>query len=192
MSSSNNGFREIQTISFFEPRDFDADEVQPGVYVGSVDAADNCEELKKRKISHIVTVSGEYPPKFPNDFEYVVVRVEDFSGQNLLSTFEYCIEFIRNAKKNDGNVLIHCAAGVSRSVTITIAYLMKEHSMTFMDAWSHVKQRRAWACPNGGFQEQLRLFERAGCKFNSHLMESSRPKPEVQRWTKGQKTVVEY
>jgi hypothetical protein len=51
---------------------------------------------------------------------------------------------------------------MSRSVTLAIAYLMSEHggSMTLIDAFQAVKERRKVASPNPGFMAQLVAYER--------------------------------
>lgn len=41
--------------------------------------------------------------------------------------------------KQNRKVLIHCAAGVSRSASFTIAYLMKEYKMNYHKAHKYVK-----------------------------------------------------
>ena len=61
-------------------------------------------------------------------------------GQNLFSHFPSCISFIESAAKSGGNVLVHCYAGVSRSSTIVIAYLMQTKQMTFDTAFAFVKR----------------------------------------------------
>lgn len=50
---------------------------------------------------------------------------------------------------------MHCAAGVSRSVSIVTAYLMSEYNMSFNEALGHVRTNRIGAYPNPNFQEQL-------------------------------------
>lgn len=51
--------------------------------------------------------------------------------------------------------MVHCFAGVSRSATIVIAFLMQECGMSLKDAYNHVKQKRYFIHPNDGFKRQL-------------------------------------
>lgn len=50
-------------------------------------------------------------------------------------------------------------AGMSRSATIVIAYLMKTRGMSFQDALALVKARRPIVRPNEKFVKQLKDFE---------------------------------
>jgi len=51
-----------------------------------------------------------------------------------------------------GGVLVHCAAGVSRSSSNVIAYLMRrKKNMSFNEAFNFVKKRRPVICPNYRF-----------------------------------------
>lgn len=55
-------------------------------------------------------------------------------------------------------VLVHCEAGISRSATTVIAYLVKHHGMSLLEAYQHTKERRRIINPNTGFLNQLRIF----------------------------------
>ena len=66
-----------------------------------------------------------------------------------------------NSNNNNNNkVLVHCQAGVSRSATIVIAYLMKTCNMNFEQSLSFVKLQRSVIDPNNGFRRQLMQFEK--------------------------------
>ena len=56
-------------------------------------------------------------------------------------------------------MLVHCQAGVSRSATITVAYIMLHSRMTMMDAFKYVKSCRSIVAPNFNFMGQLQDFE---------------------------------
>ena len=71
---------------------------------------------------------------------------------NISKHFNDCIQFIRTALEMGGRVLVHCFAGVSRSATCGIAYLMRDHGWTFLDGLNFVRRRRPIVFPNFGFQ----------------------------------------
>lgn len=56
------------------------------------------------------------------------------------------------------NVLVHCAGGVSRSASISIAYLMQSKRMSFQDAYLAVKKKRKCVKPNQNFVKQLKSY----------------------------------
>ena len=67
------------------------------------------------------------------------------------------------------SVLVHCAAGQSRSSTVVIAYLLtfsdsglKDSFRTFSKALRFAVSKRPMVRPNEGFQRQLKSFEEAG------------------------------
>ena len=57
-------------------------------------------------------------------------------------------------------VLVHCLAGISRSVTVTVAYLMARHAMSLNQAYDHVKRCKPNISPNFTFMGQLLDFEK--------------------------------
>lgn len=72
----------------------------------------------------------------------------------------------------DGVVLVHCNAGVSRAAAIVIGFLMNSERLSFARAFSVVKNARPAACPNPGFMEQLHKYQeqivKANGSINSH------------------------
>mmetsp|Transcript_51538 Transcript_51538/g.120919 ORF Transcript_51538/g.120919 Transcript_51538/m.120919 type:complete len:85 (+) Transcript_51538:1-255(+) len=56
---------------------------------------------------------------------------------------------------SDGACLIHCSAGVSRSSSVVISYLMRRRGMSLREAYDTVKAARPQIAPNPGFWSQL-------------------------------------
>jgi atypical dual specificity phosphatase len=60
----------------------------------------------------------------------------------------------------ENRVLVHCFAGMSRSATIVIAYLLATTPMTVGEATEFVRSKRSVIRPNYGFIEQLEQYEK--------------------------------
>ncbi|AEE74344.1 MAPK phosphatase 2 [Arabidopsis thaliana] len=129
----------------------DLSEIQQGLFIGSVAEANNKDFLKSSNITHVLTVAVALAPPYPDDFVYKVIEVY----------FDECYSFIDQAIQSGGGVLVHCFMGMSRSVTIVVAYLMKKHGMGFSKAMELVRSRRHQAYPNPGFISQLQQFEKS-------------------------------
>lgn len=87
------------------------------------------------------------------------IKASDCASQDIQQYFQECIEFIHKARLNGGNVLVHCLAGVSRSTTIVIAYVMTVTELSWVDAMNAVRGARKVTNPNFGFQRQLQSYE---------------------------------
>ncbi|XP_065427082.1 dual specificity protein phosphatase 9 [Chrysemys picta bellii] len=57
------------------------------------------------------------------------------------------IAFIDEAVSQNCGILVHCLAGVSRSVTVTVAYLMQRLNLSLNDAYDLVKRKKADISP---------------------------------------------
>ena len=62
-------------------------------------------------------------------------------------------------KMSGGKVLVHCEAGISRSPTICMAYIMRTERRQLEEAFDIIKQRRELISPNFSFMGQLLQFE---------------------------------
>lgn len=89
--------------------------------------------------------------------EYHYIEINDDPTENIFQHFEAATDFIHQQK---GAVLVHCAAGVSRSSTICIAYLIRYGGFTVEQALVICKIARPVINPNDGFMEQLRKYEK--------------------------------
>lgn len=88
----------------------------------------------------------------PDPMKYCIIPICDYKDEPIETYFDECFRFIDDIK---GAVLVHCAAGVSRSATLVIAYLMTRKKMSFLEAHFFVKERRPIIRPNDGFMQKL-------------------------------------
>jgi hypothetical protein len=156
-------------------------EIDKNLYLGGLDCATNMQLLQHLNITHIVLAIGEMQPHFPKNFSYLPLHdAKDSPNFDFSVYFNECSNFIDSAKANGGSVLVHCRAGVSRSPTIMVAYMMKKHRMRYEEAMQVVTSKRSQTLPNNGFREQLmqyevKLFEMSPGDNFGFVNESPRP-----------------
>lgn len=135
--------------------------VLPFLFLGNERDAQDLELMQRLNIGYILNVTTHLPLYHYDlgHFNYKRLPATDSNKQNLRQYFEEAFEYIEDAQQAGQGLLIHCQAGVSRSATIVIAYLMKHSWMTMTDAYKFVKSRRPIISPNLNFMGQLLEFE---------------------------------
>ena len=66
---------------------------------------------------------------------------EDHENYDLSVHFDTAAKFIHQSRQHT-NILVHCMAGVSRSVTLVIAYMMKYLGMSYREARGILQSNR--------------------------------------------------
>lgn len=94
------------------------------MYIGNYSTSTNRDLLKKYGITHILTALSDFNPAYPDDFKYCHIESYDDLNENLVYKFPESNLFIKDAQDTGGRVYIHCMCGVSRSVSLAIAYLL--------------------------------------------------------------------
>lgn len=77
----------------------------------------------------------------PQHIEYLYIPAIDHESFDLSPFFETANELLVTETRRT-NVLVHCMAGVSRSASLVIAYLMKSRNIGFNEAFGLVKSKR--------------------------------------------------
>lgn len=130
------------------------------LYLTSLEEAENANFLLNKSITAVLTINNE-PCKIPVEIEKLggirklFINLGDNCTSQISDYFEEIIDFINENKC----VLVHCYAGVSRSATAVIAYMMKTHNMQLDQAMKFVGSKRHIICPNFSFMGQLKSYE---------------------------------
>uniref|UniRef100_A0A668S1Z5 Dual specificity protein phosphatase n=1 Tax=Oreochromis aureus TaxID=47969 RepID=A0A668S1Z5_OREAU len=137
-------------------------QILPYLYLGCAKDSTNLDVLSKYNIKYILNVTPNLPNMFEHegDFKYKQIPISDHWSQNLSQFFPEAISFIDEARSKKCGILVHCLAGISRSVTVTVAYLMQKLNLSLNDAYDFVKRKKSNISPNFNFMGQLLDFER--------------------------------
>uniref|UniRef100_A0A9J7WYC8 Dual specificity phosphatase 16 n=1 Tax=Cyprinus carpio carpio TaxID=630221 RepID=A0A9J7WYC8_CYPCA len=149
--------------------------ILPHLYLGCQRDVLNQELMQQNDIAYVLNASNTCPkPDFIPDSHFLRVPVNDSFCEKILPWLDRSVEFIEKAKASNASVLVHCLAGISRSATIAIAYIMKRMDMSLDEAYRFVKEKRPTISPNFNFLGQLLDFEK---KLKSASESPLKPRP---------------
>ncbi|XP_033997320.1 dual specificity protein phosphatase 8a isoform X1 [Trematomus bernacchii] len=135
--------------------------ILPHLYLGSQKDVLNKDLMAQNGITYVLNASNTCPkPDFISESNFMRIPVNDNYCEKLLPWLDKTNEFIDKAKVSNCRVIVHCLAGISRSATIAIAYIMKTMGLSSDDAYRFVKDRRPSISPNFNFLGQLLEFEK--------------------------------
>ncbi|XP_053548728.1 dual specificity protein phosphatase 5 [Bombina bombina] len=134
-------------------------EILPFLYLGSAYHASKCDFLANLHITALLNVSRKSSDYCIDQYNYKWIPVDDNHTADISSHFQEAIDFIDTVRRSGGRVLVHCEAGISRSPTICMAYLMKTKRIRLEEAFEYIKQRRSLISPNFSFMGQLLHYE---------------------------------
>lgn len=129
-----------------------------GLYLSGINPPSNYDMLSRNGIEAVLTVAAGTGLRYHSSISHEVIQADDVSYYDLSMYFEQTYRFIEKHRRFT-NVLVHCFAGVSRSVSIVIAYLMKKNGWKYLEAFEYVRARRSFINPNPGFRQQLQMYE---------------------------------
>ncbi|MCI4388915.1 hypothetical protein PGIGA_G00091530 [Pangasianodon gigas] len=135
--------------------------ILPHLYLGCQRDVLNMDLMQQNDIAYVLNASNTCPkPDFIPESHFLRVPVNDSFCEKILPWLDKSVEFIEKAKACNARVLVHCLAGISRSATIAIAYIMKRMDMSLDEAYRFVKEKRPTISPNFNFLGQLLDFEK--------------------------------
>ncbi|XP_044075601.1 dual specificity protein phosphatase 18 [Siniperca chuatsi] len=133
-------------------------QITPTLFLSGADGALNAALVSQKGITLIVNATLSHAcPAYPG-VEFVRVPVSDLPSARLGDHFDRVAERIHGNRA--GGTLVHCAAGMSRSPALVMAYLMRYRGVTLCQAHRWVQESRPYVRLNAGFWEQLLQYER--------------------------------
>uniref|UniRef100_A0A1L8E3D4 Putative dual specificity phosphatase n=1 Tax=Nyssomyia neivai TaxID=330878 RepID=A0A1L8E3D4_9DIPT len=134
--------------------------ILPSLYLCGANVA-RPDVLAELGVTLIINVAPELPdtplPEPPP--AYLRISILDKGENDIMKHFDEVTSRIETERLNGGTTLVHCVAGVSRSTSICLAYLVRFLRMTLRDAFLYVKATRPQIRPNVGFFRQLIAYE---------------------------------
>ncbi|CAE8706464.1 unnamed protein product [Polarella glacialis] len=117
------------------------------VFVGSEFGAANRDLLDGLGIRAVINVtagSGRVPNHFESsgDFEYLHFELFDQPGSDPSEAARGSCEALSRWGQEGRRTLVHCSAGLSRSVTLVLAWLMESKGLSLLDAVELVNEQR--------------------------------------------------
>ena len=157
------------------------------IYIGSVIDAQSLEVLQMQGITHILNVAYECDfdeSILKSDIVIKKIPLRDSSEQDLLSVMDETYNFINECIQEGGKILVHCFAGVSRSVSVVIGYLVmrkirnstnlnfesinNKDNEIYKKMYKKVSSIRQESMPNLGFCCQLMELEKR--ELQTHML----------------------
>jgi len=129
------------------------------IVLGGRDEANNKSMLESYGITHVLNSCKQLNNFFPESYTYLKICAMDNDSYRIVEDFDNASGFIQRVEKLRGRVLVHCIAGVSRSVCFVLMHLMRAHGICLNQAYKHLKDVRPFIHPNDSFLLQMAHFE---------------------------------
>lgn len=130
------------------------DKVTPGVFVGTAEDAAAESLLGRHDITTILSLTHDPPADgFPADMTVHDVPLVDVP-QNDLENFRTAVRQLLTELTAKDTVLVHCAAGSSRSPAVAATAIALDEEIALEDAFQRVVDRREGADPHRALVRQ--------------------------------------
>jgi hypothetical protein len=129
------------------------------IFLGNEQDAMDLDFLKSKNITKVLTIQSWEVPKQYDHIRYEFIKANDCASQNLGDYFPKICQFLKTANERNERVLVHCQAGISRSATACLAFMMKEFNQSLESSFEQLRKQRD-VCPNFSFLGQLKVWEK--------------------------------
>jgi predicted protein tyrosine phosphatase len=126
------------------------DKIDDRLYLGGEHAASNYEIIRKNKISHIINVAINSTTYDHSDIKIVKCQIDDeaIAPDGYFESMANLLYSMLQDTNDIENILVHCVAGISRSATVILSYLILHQKMSFYAALSKIEKNRDIVSPH--------------------------------------------
>jgi protein-tyrosine phosphatase len=151
----------------------DINEIVPHLYLSNWYTSNNIDVLQKYKIKAVITLETNPKPSHilayyqKYNIDNMYITIPDIPDADIMQYFDETYNFINKHIMKGENVLVHCMAGISRSSTIVLNYIIKKmyenNKVTTCpcklvhEIIEFARIKRPVVNPNEGFIKQLLL-----------------------------------
>ncbi|EAR95187.1 dual specificity phosphatase domain protein (macronuclear) [Tetrahymena thermophila SB210] len=129
--------------------------IYESLYLGNYEVSQNPVFFEKNQIQNILIVASDLKISFKKK-NYFQINVIDNEDELIIKHWPSCVQFIQESQ---GNTLVHCLAGMSRSASTVMAYAMFKENLTSEKSMKKISKLHIDSNPNTGFLKQLEFWD---------------------------------
>jgi protein tyrosine/serine phosphatase len=161
----------VTTVYFCYNNKKKMSEIEHGLWIGNRDNSNSLLWLDERGIKTVINCGGSYArPGWVGSTvkqHYYEIEADDSLTYPLLK--KHYLEFhdmMEDAERRGGGILVHCFAGINRSATLLLAYMLHKIARRGMhppisDFITHYRSKRPIILQNPSFHRQLESWQSA-------------------------------
>jgi protein-tyrosine phosphatase/thiol-disulfide isomerase/thioredoxin len=144
-------------------------QILPNLYISNWDAGNDNDLIKQLNLKAVLTICSFFKSNTvlqfykDNGIDFMFIKLDDTDQDDIASHFDSTFNFIKYHISKGNNILVHCYAGISRSVTLVANYILREiyeddishpeHAVS--NVLEYIRSKRPMIDPNPGFLKQL-------------------------------------
>lgn len=127
------------------------DRITDRLYIGSFTDAEDRVNLREHGVRTVVTLC-------PRESVNTDIHRPLTDGKNPQEQFDEAVDAALERIRQGNRVLVHCAAGVSRSAAVCATLLAVREHRSFADALETVKKQRPRIDPHPGLKDNAKRY----------------------------------